>query len=235
MPVFPPRLVGVMLLLLSTIAWTSRADAVVLAKDAWLMPTAPDADGNRRRLSVQGLDPQQPVWIGYRLTAASAQSRPEGEIRLEGVIEGVPTPLPQMNVRFPAGDLHRAEFTQPGRISALLGQQVGERSPEELRESFGDTLYEVFEAADAGRGSLLTGATLRRHAAPGESEAVVLVTLEEVTGMQPLLIELQVGQGEVPAEFQSSGFKVSPLLRSLLSVGFLALVIGGWRRLRRGG
>lgn len=210
------------------LALPAPSAAAVLARDLWLMPLAPDAGGPHRQLRVDGLDPGKPVWIAYRLVAVAPSLEPEGTIRLEGVLEGVPTNPAQMVVSLDADDLKQAPSA--GTIGTLLEQQIGKRSPDQLRAMMGPDLYAAFEALNARRGSILDGATLRHHPAPGLDEATVLVSIEEATGIQPMLIELQVGQDEPPPGFRAT---MHPVLRSLLALGTLALLLAGIRRLFR--
>jgi hypothetical protein len=82
------------------------------------------------------------------------------------------------------------------------------------------------ESADAGR--VLVGRALRRLPAPGKTDALLLVSVERATGIQPLSLKVTVGQGSLPAQWQEK-----PQDSIAYKVGYIAgLGLFGWLALR---
>jgi hypothetical protein len=210
------------------------AQANVLARENWLLPLAPVSTGPHFQFPVKGLDPKQSVWVAYRLTAISADAAPEGELQLDAALENVRTDITDLYVTFNAEDLEHSSSS--GTIGERLTRQIGKRTPAEMKAVFGPDLHAAYEALNQRRGSILTGTLIKHYEAPGQVESQLLVSIDRSTGMQPVLIEMVLGQGELPEEFRSKG--ISPALRSGLAVGALALLIAGvqlWRHRNRHG
>ncbi|MEO8751194.1 MAG: hypothetical protein ABI624_00790 [Casimicrobiaceae bacterium] len=196
------------------------------------MPLSPSAESNRLQLtSTVPLDPNKPVWVSYELFAASASEKPTGSIVLDASLEGVPTPVADSIVVFSAEELTRT--ASAGTIGATLEAQIGKRTPEELAEAFGPELYAAFKALNEKTGSMLSGTMVKVYRSPGTTEARLLVSVEKATGMQPVLINITMGQGDLPAKREAptsgSKFKMEAVIGS--AVLFVISLI--WLLMRR--
>jgi hypothetical protein len=176
---------------------SAAANAGTLATGQMLMPLAPDMDP-RLRMTLPSLAPDQPVWVVYQLVALSPDSSGEGEIALEGSLEGVMTPMNEMLVTFHADDMDAG--TSAGTVPERLEQIAGKREPAEWRAIMGPEMHTAYEALNAGKGRVLTGRLTRHLPAPGRTEGLLLVSVERAQGMQPMAVQLTVGQGALPPE-----------------------------------
>lgn len=179
---------------------TARGD--VLATGQLITPLSPDATSNLDIHLPQTFDPGKPVWAVYQMVAVSADSDPEGEIVIDSSFEGVPVPISDSIVIFKAGNL------DVDHSAGTLGQQfealVGQRSPEELIEIFGAELHEAYVALNNKKGSYLTGNIARVYQHGGKADLVLLARVERATGIQPVMVNVVVGQGDIPAQYQKS-------------------------------
>ncbi len=195
------------------------ASGVVVATDKMMMPLSPSAESNRLQLmSTAPLDPRRPVWVSYELFAISASDKPVGDIVLDAALEGVPTPIGDSIIVFSAEKLTRT--ASAGTIGTRLEAQAGKRTPEEMTEAFGPELYATFKALNERTGSMLSGTVVKVYQPPGKTEARLLVSVERAKGMQPVLVNVVMGQGEMPAQPQASTsgskFKMESIIGSVV-------------------
>lgn len=191
---------GIALATSIALASTTGAMADTLGSAALVAPLAP---GNESRLNLAmppGFAPDQPTWVAYELLALSPDDDDEGETALEQSFEGVQTALPDFYVTFMATGM--ISSASGGTVAQRLEQIVGHRSPQELKELLGEELYSAYESLDAGKGRVLAGQVVRRLPAPGKSDALLQISVERSTGMQPLALKVTFGQGSLPAQFQ---------------------------------
>lgn len=205
--------------------------AGVLVTQQWIMPTAPITPKGGLQIAISGaVDPAKPIWVVYQLLALSADDKPSGMIALDGLVEGVNTPIMESRVVFSADKLGKAKSA--GTIGEKLSAQIGPRSPQELKELMGAELYEAFNALNQKRGAILQGTVVKNLPPPGKSDSRLLVSLERVTGMQPAQIVVTVGQGDIPAGLatKSSSGLAERVVIALVAFGAAAF---WWIRRRR--
>lgn len=199
---------------------------------ATAMVNVPLAPGSRPGASITlpGLDPSRPVWVAYRVIALSADARPRGEVVMEASFEGVATPVSDLYARMEADDM---DVGSGDAVGTQLQQITGGRSTAELKAAFGEDLHAAYEAVVAGRGATLDGKRVQTLPAPGQADVPLDVTVSRASGMQPVLVAITVGQGDVPADVAPSVEKQGAFRfgRALGILGFLGLI--GWLVLRR--
>lgn len=208
----------------------ASAQAGVVAEDQLITPLAPSTFRNHIKLSAESLDPAKPIWVAYQLIAVSASDNPTGKIVLEASPEGVPVDIKDLKVVFLADKLKQSESA--GTIGTLLEAQVGKRSPQELTEVLGPELYAAFQALNEKRGAILQGTKVKTYGPTGTSDATMLVSIEVAEGMQPMLIKVTMGQGDMPPEVAAAAetrLPLSTLLLGALGIG-IALAWFRWRR-----
>lgn len=225
------ELLAILSLAAASLLASGDASANVLARDQLGTPLAPDAN-SRLSIDTPGVLPGQPVWVVYEVVAVSASSSPEGEIVLDGSFEGIATPLSDSTV------VLQAEAMEASASAGTIGQQLeaiaGPRTSDELRALFGNELYDAYQALNAGSGRILTGRTVKTLPALGSDQGRLLVSVERAGGIQPVLVSVTVGQGDIPAEYRaapvssSSAFRAGKLIGILLFFGLIA-----WFFLRR--
>lgn len=182
--------------------FVASVNAGVLANGQLVTPTIPDADTSISIHVPPSFDPNKPVWAIYQLVAISAQSEPVGEVVLDSSFEGVLTPIVDSVVIFKADDLKVDKSA--GTLGDQLKALVGERSPEELKAIFGEDMYAAYEALNKKEGAYLTGAITKTYHPGGKKDLVLLTSMERTKGIQPVLISVVIGQGEIPAQYQNA-------------------------------
>jgi len=200
--------------------------AGILATGQLVAPLAP---GQQSRLQIpvgEGLDPARPVWVSYQLIALSEGSDSVGEVVVEGIFEGVPTPINLQLARFDAGRMQSGRSA--GTVAEQLERVAGKRDDREWRALMGDALYATYEAVNSGQGRILNGRLVRHLPAPAEAEGVLLVAVERASGMQPLGLLVVAGQGDLPSELAEQGagsgslaFTLGRVAGGLLFLGLL--------------
>lgn len=210
---------------------TLPAQAVILAEDQLIMPLAPSSPGARISLPLTApFDKTKPVWAAYQLIAVTAADTPSGKIVLEASPEGVPVDLKDLKIVFLADRLQQSRSA--GTVGTLLEAQIGKRTPEELTDIMGPELYEAYVALNEKRGAILQGMKVRQYGPLGDQPPLLMVSVEGAEGIQPLLVKITVGQGEMPPEIQAAAdFSLSPshLAWGALAI-FLVLCWSRWRR-----
>lgn len=205
------------------------ASAGTLATAMLNVPLAPGSSADTS-IAVPGLDPSRPVWVAYRVIALSADARPRGEVVMETSFEGVATSISDVYARLDADDMDAGAGSS---LAPQLQQITGGRSTAELRAAFGEPLHAAYEAVVAGRGATLDGRIVQTLPAPGRDDAPLDVSVSRAEGMQPVLVAITVGQGEVPEDVappveKQAAFRFGRVLGILATLGLI-----GWVILRR--
>jgi len=176
----------------------SDAKAGVLATDRIVAPLPPNAPQSRLSPTVNGVDPDAPVWVRYELIAVSAAARPEGAVVLDAAFEAIPVNITKARVVFSPNELR----IQKGdaALAAKLDEQLGGRSAENLQGDLGTELGTAYAALQRGEGSVLHGTKTVLYPATGQRELVLLASIVRTDDLQPLVVSVTIGQGEPPAE-----------------------------------
>ncbi|HVK98196.1 MAG TPA: hypothetical protein VM553_00215 [Dongiaceae bacterium] len=227
---FRPRIAPACFLILCSL-FALPVQAGVLAQDQLIMPLSPSSPGPHLKLPITGaIDPNKPIWVAYQLIAVSAADEPVGKIVLEGSPEGVPVDIKDLKVVFLADKLQQTKSA--GTIGTQLEAQVGKRTPQELAEVMGPELYAAYVALNEKRGAILQGIKVKKYGPMGNNEPLLLVSVEVAEGIQPLLVKVTAGQGDMPPDIQAAAD--SELSPSHLAWGALAIfLVLVWFRRRR--
>ena len=217
-----------MLLFLST-----GSHAVVLATEQLSMPLAPAAPKRNLSLPVAHLDPDKQVWVSYSLLAASASEKATGDVVLDASFEGIPISLPNNLVTFKPSKLQRS---QPGAGSGEKVQSmVGDRPPAELEKTLGRDLSVIFESLKQRRGSAYQGTIVKVYGPLRRREAVLIGSFQLPSDVQPLVLSVSVGQGEIPpALADGKGAELDSLAAKVIALaGSLIVALLWWRKRRQ--
>lgn len=206
--------------LLNLFAVAARAD--VLATGQLLTPLSPDSASNISIPVPPSFDRSKPLWAVYQLVAVSADSDPEGEVVIDSSFEGVPVPITDSIVIFNPRNLNID--SSAGTLGQQLEALVGQRSPEELTEIFGAELYEAYVALNNKKGAYLTGNVSRVYQHDSKTELVLLTNVERAKGIQPVMVNVVVGQGDIPAQYQKSS--TASLAKDKLVMVIVAFLFG---------
>lgn len=202
-----------------------------------IAPLAPQGN-NRLAIHAENLDPAKPVWVAFTVVALSKDKAPVGKISVDAFPENIPIRGMGSMVVFSAED--GTPLPQSGEFGRMLTEKIGTRSPEELRQAFGPALAEAAEARAANQGSAIGHTIVRRYDLGGKTEVDFKTSVENADGIQPLLLTVTLGQGDIP-EAVSSRFTGGLTTRSshtrliVSSISFLAsaaLLIGWITRAR---
>lgn len=183
------------LLLLAGGLAQAETDTKILAKQSFLGVEFQD----KKSLSVYTSAPLnlvKPLWVSYSLVAVSPESKPRGDIVIEAMPEGVPVPLGSAFLHFSAAQMRTMPTTD--NLGNAIRQKVGNRTPEELKKAFGIPMYQAYEALVNHKGSIIGQTIVKEYGLPKSDPVKMLVSLERVDGIQPLMIEIVIGQGEIP-------------------------------------
>ena len=212
------------------------AHSAILATDQLHIPFAPQAPRKALSLQVTSIDPNKPIWVSYTLRAISASERPSGELVLDAAFERILVPLTDSLVLFAADQMNSLPRT--GTFGASFEAQVGQRSQEELAEVFGPELNSAIQALSAKKGSILGKTIVKTYAPTGRDEVRLLASFTKASTLQPILLTVVVGQGEIPAESKDafSQFTKDPNWNEKLLTAAIAFVIAAiylFRKFRR--
>lgn len=169
-----------------------------LASDQLLTPFAPQAPRKALSLESHSIDPSKPIWVSYSLIAVSASQEPSGELVLDSAFEGIPVPLADSVVSFAANRM--TSLPRTGTLGASLEAQVGKRSPEELAQAFGPELNAAYQALLAKKGAIFGKTIVKKYAPTGRKEVRLLTSFTKPSSLQPILLTVVIGQGEIPGE-----------------------------------
>lgn len=176
--------------------------AEVLATKQLLTPLIPDATRHMSVPVAVAHDPHQPVWVVYQMVGISAESDPEGEVVVDASFEMVPIPINDSILIFKVSNMKIEKSA--GALDERVKAMIGERSPEEMREMFGEEMYAACLALSKKEGSYVIGNITKTYNV-GEPEGLNLLTsVERARGVQPVVLKVIIGQGEIPAEYRDS-------------------------------
>lgn len=224
----PIRFVAPLLaVLFALLAPLGYARAGVLASEVLPMPLAPGMPRSVQIHLDEGFDPAQPTWVAYQLMAVSPIAEPEGNVVVTGMFEREPTSPAVGTVLFEPRDLRIS--TSGGTIQRQFEANFGKRSEQELRATWGDAMYDAYVAVNAGTGRLLDGTANRILPRLSQGDPILLVSVENATGIQPAGLMVTVGQGEIPANLQpnvesTGAFKLGLGLGRMLPILLLVAV-----------
>ncbi len=118
-------------------------------------------------------DPKKPVWVVYQLVGVSAESDPEGVVVVDASFEMVPVPITDSVLIFKASDMKVEKSA--GALDEQVKAMIGDRSPEEMRELFGEEMYAAYLALSKKEGSYVIGNITKTYDV-GEPEGLNLLT-----------------------------------------------------------
>jgi hypothetical protein len=233
-PLIRQTFIAFALFLMGLIA-SNDVHAGILARQQLATPLAPDAPSSLSIPMPPNIDPSQPIWVSYRMLALSADTSPSGEIVLDGSFGGIATPINASTVSFSPATM--TVSTSAGTIKQQFEASYGQRSAQEMQAILGAELYAAYEAVNAGSGRILDGTVVKTLPALGETEGILLVSVERANGMRPVGVFVTVGQGEIPAELKpaesvgsSSAYGAGRIFGGLLLLGLLYWFFIGRRR-----
>lgn len=146
-------------------------------------------------------DQNQEIWVTYNLFAVSDQDKPAGKIVLESMPELTKTPMSDTVVTFNANDMTSVK-SKSGKFKQMFEKQAGNRTEKELVDTFGPDLTKVILALKENKGAMLTQNITKHFPAPNKNNLVLLTSIEKVEGIQPALITITVGQGDIPEQYK---------------------------------
>lgn len=208
------------------------AQAGELVRQTMPTPLAPGGTDHITLPMPATLDPDEEVWVAYRMYAISASSDPTGDIVVSGSFDGATTPLGDTTVVFTPSRMEKT--ASKGTIGQRLEAMYGKRSDAELAAALGPGLFEAYTALNRKSGAILAGTVLKTLPAPGADRPPLLVSVERDSDQHPVGLEVIVGQGDLPADVQSA-VDPKPAFRigRLLVLGLvIAAIVGVYLRVR---
>jgi len=196
------------------------------------VPLAPAGSPHLTLPMPATLDPDEEVWVAYRMIAVSANPDPTRDIVVSGSFDGAKTPLGEMTVVFTPSRMQKT--ASAGTIGQRLEAAYGKRTDAELVSALGQGLFDAYVALNRKSGAILQGAVLKTLPAPGADRPPLLVTVERDSDQHPVGLEVIVGQGDLPADVKTA-VDPQPAFRigRLLVLGLvIAVIVGVYLRLR---
>lgn len=211
------KIFRLMIVIALPVLFSAVAKAGVLVTDQLVTPLMPHM---KKYVSIPvppTFDSNKPVWVVYQLVGVSAASHPEGEIVLDSSFEMVPTPMADTVAIFKARDL------KVNKSSGALGNQLsviaGERKPEELREMFGEEMYAAYEALNKQEGVYVSGNVTKTYDVKGSKGLLLSAGVTRAKGIQPVVINVVIGQGDIPEQYQgNSSLVIEKLIAAIISI-----------------
>lgn len=174
----------------------------VLTSGQLITPLAAVSPAQSLNLVVaEGIDPTQPIWVSYSVYAISASDDPEGMLIVQGIFEGIATPIDRTIAGFYPRNM--TQSSSAGTIGDQLTAEIGQRSREDLIGLYGPELVDALEALNEKRGAILTGIVVKTLPPIGTDSGTLNISIERAEGFQPVLVKVVAGQGDVPAELQT--------------------------------
>lgn len=219
------------LCLLALIPLVHSAAAAELASGTLRLPLAPSTPQKALHVSATGLDPAKPVWVKFELTGISASDQPTGDLVLDAMPLEQRVDLGKSMVRFEAAKL---TLKRPdAAVQQQLEAAAGGSSPQEQEARLGAAMAQALEAVRSGRGSLVLGTQIRQYDAPGKPELTFSTSVERTQDIQPVAIQVTLGQGEPPvsAAERERSYKKDKVWAGVFGLLFV-LGFWWWRRQR---
>ncbi|WP_462114234.1 hypothetical protein [Lysobacter xanthus] len=203
--------------------------AATLATQQLVTPLIPGAH-HSATIGVPGMDPSRPVWVAYRVVGLSSSKSPTGAVHFSNSFDGIALPATDMMWRMDATDMRSGDTDS---LRTQLQALAAQRSEPQLAATLGPGMHAAYKAVLTGDASSVDGRAVRVLPAPGRSDTALDVSVEGAEGVQPVLVAVTVGQGDVPAEFAtatpgaSAAFGLGKVLFVLMLAGAL---LWWWRR-----
>lgn len=206
-----------MIVIALPVLFSAVAKAGELVSDHLITPLVPDM---KKYISISvppAFDPNKPVWVVYQLVGVSADPRPKGEIVLDSSFEMVPTPINDSIVIFKTSDL------KVDKSAGALGNQLegiaGKRKPEELKEIFGEEMYAAYEALNKKEGVYVSGSITKVYDVGGKNDLVLSASVTRAKGIQPVVLNIVIGQGDIPEKYHgNSSLVIEKLIAAIISI-----------------
>lgn len=221
------------LCLLALIPFVQSAAAAELASGTLRLPLAPTTQQKALHVSATGLDPAKPVWVKFELTGISASVQPTGDLVLDAMPLEQRVDLGKSMVRFEAAKL---TLKRPdAAVQQQLEAAAGGSSPQEQEARLGAAMAQALGAVRSGRGTLVVGSQIRQYDAPGKPELTFSTSVERTQDIQPVAIQVTLGQGEPPvsAAERDRSYKKDKVWAGVFGLLFV-LGFWWWRRKRDG-
>ncbi len=229
-PIHQPTPSFAILLLLIVVFFMPQAvHSEVLNQVTIVAPASPVTSPSQLNIgTLKKHDPQKELWVTYSLVAVSDQDKPNGKIVIEAMPEGVMVPMQDTKITFSANEMNIGKTS--GQFKTAFEKQAGNRSVNELNDTFGADLSRAIIAMKENKGAVLTQNITKHYPSPGKNDLRLLTSFDKIEGIQPAIITITMGQGDIPEAYQKDFTgktgSHSRLLKTIL--GLLALGIVGF-------
>jgi len=232
----PWRVMAAAVLLAALASQGARAD--VLATEDLVNPTALSGQDRIRIVGLK-VDPSKPVWVSYSLFALSAEADRKGEVVVEGSPEGVAVPIADSRVRFSAERMTVLRSSE--KVASRLKKEAAGRSRDEMIATMGPQLYKAFEALMRNEGQGFAQTIVKSYRVSGDGDLVFSASLVKIDTLQPVLLRVAVGQGDIPGEYRDALGEVrgdsgrsEKILAAVISIALAVIYLIRKYRRRRG-
>lgn len=214
--------------------------AQTLMEGSVLDPELLQADAGSARMPSFRASGNGKVWIAYTLVAVEMLDAAEDSplLAVEAMPEGVAVPMAQSRLVFRAEEMDALPVSD--ELQQRVSEQMGDRSDDELREALGDDMFEAYLAVMDGRATPRMATRIREYQFPTDQDLELLVSFPRIVGLQPLALQVEAGQGEVPPRLRGMAEGGTPeqrramdkLVASAMTLGLIVAFVM-WRRRRR--
>ena len=221
-----PNILVTLLIWIASLFYPHFVQAEVLNQVTIVAPASPITSPSQLNISaLKKYDAQKEIWVTYSLVAVSELEKPSGKIVIEAMPEGVMVPMSDTKVVFSADDMNLGKTS--GQFKQAFEKEAGVRPISELNETFGVNLTKAIIAMKENKGAVLTQNITKHYPAPGKNDLRLLTSFEKIEGIQPAIITITMGQGDIPTTYQKDFAgktgSHSRLFKTIL--GLLALLV----------
>lgn len=193
----------VMALLLSSLALPVMAASKILAQERFIAPLSPEnPTGSLKMAASAKADSTLPLWVSYKVLAISPKDKPNGRIVIDSVPELAKVPMGDSIVVLKSDDMD--EVPRSGKFAEKFDKQAGGKSPEEIEAVFGKNLTQSILALRENKGSMFEKNIIKTYPVPEGGDVILLASIDKAEDLYPALVEITMGQGDVPDEYKSN-------------------------------
>lgn len=198
--------------------FSPAAFSTIIGQGQFVAPLSPqNPKGDLRVVSATKANTSEPIWVKYEVIALSAEEKPKGRITIDAAPELVQVAMSEEMVHFSADDMEL--LTPSGKFGEQFKQQAGDRTSEELNETFGNNLGQAIAAFRDNKGAMLEKTIIKTYSAPPNEDVVLLASVLNAEGIYPAFIQITMGQGDMPVSDNDKK-------KSLFKDKFIAILIG---------
>lgn len=141
-----------------------------------------------------------PVWVIVNYIASPKDQSKNGTTTFDIMPEGIPVPAGTSFAIFQSQ--YMAKFIKENSISITMSGVTKTFSADDLQKLMSKEDFEKFKASLADSEKLLQLIQIKTFSIPAKDETDIGVSINTMENMEPVSVEIAIGQGAIPAKVQ---------------------------------